>query len=364
MSRLSSGLPFLGLLSFANFTAAATPRERVSNLDTLSVSKELSIPTPPVEATTARDVRWDSDGNVYLAYGSGGVISVALNDTDGKRKPLFQPHAVRNLWNLAVSQRAIIGFSPTGDIGWRSRTAGSEVQIGRIPGLLEAMDVQGDKVALLGHPGSSEFRESGWAFLWSSTLRDGLTSWKPIGGLFLTSSADARVLFNRLLGSLRFLPSGDLIVVPGAKPGVFLVSSAGKVKRHWSPPELEASLREALGESEEAPPQEQAFDLQPAQSMEQVVSELDGRRFLVEDVVPIRKKPAIVVRYRSPDGVGFYLGVLSDEISWHELPLDSHPGSARIRSDFFPAKGTLAILATDRGRSQGTTGKLYILEGP
>lgn len=364
-------LILLCVLSAGTYASEADSAPTVQTLELLS---KFEIPAAPMPASTARDIRWASDSTLYLAFGSAGVGEFEIGEELTLKKEIFAPRnregakTIKNLWNLAVSKDHIVGFSATGDIVRRKTSSESEMQLASLQGFLEAMDVDGDKIFLLGQPGWPKFKESGWSFLWTATIGSGLTDWKAIGDLQLATSEDARPLMNRALGSLRLLSNGDILVVPVVKPGVFLYSSSGKMTNSWTQSELESSLVGALGlaATEGVLPEEGRFSGSDiAVDAEQINGELQKRRLIVEDVVPIGKKPGIVVRYRSPDHTGFYLAVLSSETTWYKLPMKAHPATVRVRSDALPRKGKLALLVSDRGKpSDGTDGRIYIVNMP
>lgn len=364
------------LVSLVFFSSSSKAEEvnAASAVPVLELVSNFDIPPALMAGSTARDLRWKSDNTLLIAFGSAGAAEFELGEELTLKSEVFPPRnrdgakTIKNLWNLAISSDAILGFNSTGDVAWQAVGSESETQVKPLRGFLEAMDISGDRVVLLGQPGWPEFEKSGWSFLWTASIGSGLTDWRALGDLKLTSSKEANPLMNRMLGSLRILPNGSFVVAPVVRPGVFHYESSGKLKESWTYAEIEATLLRALGHDvrAEAIDHEGAFSTNDvAPDADSVNAELGRRRLIVEDVLPAGKEPAVVVRYHSGKSTGFYLGVLSSEPAWYQLPLREHPASVRVRSDSLQRKHKLALLVSDRGKpSAETKGQIYILELP
>jgi hypothetical protein len=166
------------------------------------------------------------------------------------------------------------------------------------------------------------------------------------------------------LGSVRFLANGDLLVVPAFKPGVFRISRSGKQRGSWTLEELEASLLDALGverlDSDAEPRQLRA----KYTSWEEGRKYLDSQRFVVEDVLPIRDKAAIVARHGTGKRARYYLGLLEPELEWYELPLRVGATNDRVRSDYSKSARKIVFLATPRAGKVERESNLFVVSTP
>lgn len=345
-------------------------------VETLELVTKFDLPTLPPSGAGARDVRWASKESVYLAYGIGGAFEFDLRGELVQEREMFPPGnrsgatIIKNLWSIAADKDTIIGHSPSQYLGWRKTSAESTIQLKQMHAVLEDLDVQGDRVVLLGHPGGELFEKNDWAFLWMGTLTSDLTEWRALG-LKLNSPNHARIAFNRRLGSARFLSNGNVIVVPVVRPGAILFSSSGKELSSWSLLEIENSLRKANGVDlldESAPPDSSASETVTERDLEKIAADLESRRLIIEDVVPLAKKAGLLVRSRAVTPPRYYLGVLSDDIQWYELPIKVKPATVLLRGDALEKEGKLAVLVTDRWKapesSSATDPNLYIIELP
>jgi hypothetical protein len=346
--------------------------DEAAAMQKLEILSRFEIPKAAAQAG-AMDARWASKDSIYLGYRTLGVFEVEVGKQLREVREVFPPGSrggaatIQNVFNVAATDDYVLAWSVANEVGWRETSSESQVHVKRMLGWFDDMDVSGDKVAILGYPGVQDFGDSDFAYLWIGDLSDELTQWRPIRELSVPTAGHARKAFGRLLGSLRFLPNGDLIVVPFVKPGVFLHSQAGKVKASWTPEQLEGSLRGDLGLKTAAEPTNELsiMETAPPKSGDEVLKHLESLRIVILDVVPVGKKPGVLVRYGAGASTGFYLGVLADEIQWYKLPLQSHPATARIRADALEKGDKLVVLATGRGApDEGTKAQIYVLRLP
>jgi hypothetical protein len=153
------------------------------------------------------------------------------------------------------------------------------------------------------------------------------------------------------LGSIRFLAKGDLLVIPGFKPGIFRFSRSGKQRQYWSPDELETSLRGALGEERRDTASERAGsrDLEAREpSWDWVKKAVASQAFFPEDVFAIGDKGAVIARHSSASGVRYYLGVLDSQVDWYALPIKPLSATSRVRVDYSDSANELILLNTYR----------------
>jgi hypothetical protein len=359
----------LFLISILLINLNAGTAEEIPQLRLLS---KHDIPNATDQAT-ARDVRWASDGSLFLAYNRIGVFEFEIDEELKLVEEVFPPRtragssSVRNLWNFASSKGFLLGAGLARDAGWRRVEKDSPISLWSVDGVLEDVDLEGEKVALLGHPGLVKFRESGFAFLWLGSLDSELSEWRPLKALSLPSSDHARATFSRAMGSLRFMPNGDLLAVPVVEPGVHLYSQSGKLESSWLPSELEASLLDARGDNPKAASEADAVipATVAASKMADVNAHLESVRMVIEDVIPVGKSPALIARYRGGADAAFYLALLREPIEWYRLPFSDHPATVRVRADVLDRKGKLVALVTDRGTpSESTKAAIYVIELP
>lgn len=363
-----------GLLSASLASGGAPPSTEESTAPArLELRAHFEVPAPEAPAAAARDIRWATRDSIYLAYNGEGVFEVSLSESMPRVRELFPPigggtgaKAVPDLWHVAASEDWILGWSFANVMGWRSVDSDGIVQLHDSPGYFDAVDIQGDTVAFLGYPDSKSFSENSFAYLWLGSVSTKLQEWKPIHGLDLPTAGHARGTFFRFMGALRFLSNGDLLVVPVALPGVYRVSQGGKIKARWLPEELEVSLLSKLGRGARRDDlQEARFDETEPVKEDDLNQRLESSRLIIEDVVSIGRSPAVIIRYRSNTGVGYYLALLGTEADWYELPLGDHPAHIRLRADYSRERKELVVLATDRARAgQVGLARVYVVSAP
>ncbi len=362
---------FPGLISAQH--AAPHSIQAQHTLTRLDLVSRHDVPTLEMKST-ARDIRWASKSSVFIAYDGDGVLEFSLREPLARGSELFPPRSrpgassVPNIHNLAFDGRHLLAWGPANVVGWRDVALGSGITIKKLPGYFDDVDVRGDLVAIIGYPNIDQYVSSDHAYLWLGDLRSGLDEWRPLRELSLPAGVKARSTFGRFLGSIRFLENGDLLVVPVVKPGVFRHAQSGKQKASWSSQELESSLLSAIGEHAERGDGEEEVEysrtepeLNPSRILEQVAS----LRLVIEDVLPIRKSPAVVVRFRTGGASAFFLGILEPELAWYSLPIGDHHPAVRVRADYSKNSGQIALLVTDRYvASEDTKRTVYIVSAP
>ncbi|MEO7795942.1 MAG: hypothetical protein ABIV06_14335 [Thermoanaerobaculia bacterium] len=358
------------LLGASSFPLMAQGTETLQGLDLFN---RLEVPEMPL-GSTPRDIRWATGDSVFITFERDGVIEFDVGEQLSRKRELFPPRhnvggkSIQNLNNLASSAKYLVAFGFGNEVGWRELDSTSEIQLKHVDRhYFDDVDVQGDKVAILGYPGGEYSTEGENAYLWLGDLRSELSQWRPLRELSLPAPANARGTFSRHLGSLRFMHNGDLLVVPVVKPGVFRHAQSGKLKAFWSPEELESSLLAALGGSEpRLEKQEKPLSMTEATSdPEKIRSHVESLRMVIEDVLPLGKRSAVLVRYRTASSSGFYLGVLGAETHWFKVPIGKHPASVRVRADYLPQTDRIVLLVTDRSLpTEGTDRRVYVVRAP
>lgn len=319
----------------------------------------------PERKTAPTDVRWADRDSVFLAYGAGAVYRVGLDEGLPVVRQVFagegRPSGPMPILSMGLSSSRLFVASLANDLAWIDTRASSteNFELRSLRGYFDDVDLRGDTVALLGYPTARKFTESEQTFLWLGDLRSQLEQWVPLPALRedrgeLSSSPGLGSLGMRL-GSIRFLAKGDLLVIPGFKPGIYRFSRAGKQRQHWTPDELEASLLGALGkERTNDVERSEPRDLEVREPAWDWVSKVvASQSFFPEDVLAIGDKGAVIARYRSGSRVQYYLGVLESELEWYVLPFEPLSTTSRVRADYSESAKELIVLNTYRFEEDG-----------
>jgi hypothetical protein len=115
---------------------------------------------------------------------------------------------------------------------------------------------------------------------------------------------------------------------------VLLFSSSGALKKSWTPEELWGSdeVMEWTGERQIG-----------RQNLKSYLS----KQRLIEEVLPLPRGPAIVVREPKGQGARWRLAVLGAEIEWYEIPASDITAVARLRGDA-DERGRIVLVGTPR----------------
>lgn len=201
-----------------------------------SALRHLSTHSLP-DGLTARDVRWASDSDVYLAAGREGVVRVRLDAspargktvsaTDGVRPPVAGMVGAGNAHVLYASQMGAIGWVPLAGAGQK---AGDK-------GLLTVVDLDAwnDTAVLLGaDSGPVQGLARDGAIAWIGSLSKDLTDLRPImKGRSKPGGKDMARCGILETGSARFMRDGSVVIAPGVEPGVFRYGRDGKLLQTW-----------------------------------------------------------------------------------------------------------------------------------
>jgi hypothetical protein len=322
----------------------------------------------------ATDVRWAGRDSVLLATSGEGVAERRMVEELPVVRNVFPRDWKLGRWvepiNLAASGSRLLLTNVDDRLAWMDTSApdAAPPEVRKRRGYFDDADVRGDTVVLLGYPTAQLFGENDQAFLWLGDLRDRLERWTALtalredrGDLYTTPG----IATMRLrLGSVRILDDGDLLVVPGFKPGVHRFSPSGKQRAYWSPEELEASLFDAVGlERPETAGEPLPLAAGP-QRTEWDSRFLASQRFVIEDAISLGDEGAIVVRHGSGKGARYFLGVLGAEVRWYGLPVKARESIDRIRADYSQVRDRLVVLIGPRpGRRDGAS-DLFLVAAP
>jgi hypothetical protein len=298
--------------------------EQEQALPALKVVQRFAVP-PDANIT---DARWSGRDSVYLLYFGYGVAEVKLAEglPESRRVvPVQSKPGIREILHLAAS-KDWLAVASVGNVACApadDHDPAANLQVRNKLGHFQDLDVRGDTALLLGVPDGETFKRSGWeGVLWRADLSKGLDAWEVLYRSEAVAK-DPGVLGNKLgvaMGSVRFLRNGDFVAAPNFLPGVLLFSSAGKLKKTWSPEELWGEGKEMVSE-ERGRIEEATFG-----------SFLAAER-VIDEVLALPEGPAIVVREPTGRGARWRLGVLGPEVQWYEIPVGHLSSAARLRGD-------------------------------
>lgn len=334
--------------------------------DRLELVKRFDL---PAEVLSPLDVRFSERGTLFISTLDGRVLELDLRPGLPIRETWLRSEreaaergGKRNTpMHLATSGSWLL-YSNSGSVRswWRlgSAASGTPVRTARSGlGLTHDIDLRGEAVALLGIPDGELWERERKPFLWLSDLGSAIAEWDPTdlreAG---TNPSGARVFRHHgeaATGSVRFLAKGDLVVALPAL-GVFRVSGSGKVLEHH---ELKELVRAARG-SEPAPPDggggseavqdDASFDLPEEGGAEPRAEALSGLT-LVDEVLPLGRSGALVLRERTRGGFGWSILTLTDPPRRLEVPARGGSSGVRVRGDV-DSKGRIALLLAARPR--------------
>lgn len=188
----------------------------------------LSLP----EGVVARDVRWASSDEVYVATGRGGVLRMSVN-APKHAHPLVSGGGVI-AGRLATGRNHILFASQMGGYGWTPLARTHEVKQNALLAVMD-IDARGDIAALLGaDSGPVQGLQRDGTILWLGSLSNNLADLRPImKGRSKPGGKDMARCSILETGALRFMEDGSLVVVPGVEPGVYRYDPSGKLLQTW-----------------------------------------------------------------------------------------------------------------------------------
>lgn len=273
----------------------------------------------------AQDVRWASDGAVWLAAARAGVFEVALAGDRAPRRVVAAGGEAPDGSQLAASGGYLAAAAGFGAVSW----TGLETGVERASPLATIVDfdVWRDQAIFLGARRDEEGR---WApegaVLWAGSLARGLAELTPRMYSASATHADEVARCGILeLGAVRFFDDGRYVVVPGFQPGAYLYDRGGRLLRAWE--------TGPLGFYDECDHGWDTSDL--------LARDPDARRrwvhqrVVLDDVVDWHGEPALLLRHPRPGGTGWRLVVLGDAGPSEpvELPLRTGSTASHVRAD-------------------------------
>lgn len=276
----------------------------------------------PESLVWSQDLRALADGSLLLAASSSGAFRWH------PAKPSQEPRLVarrgpglRELWlvdSLGFSAGRFVVAAPFHALGWGrvdSKTDDLE-EVFAMEHVVD-LDLRGDRLLLLGAQRGDDgaFAPDG-AIAWLGEVGKDPAEARPV--LYAEDgpgAADMGACGMMMIGAARFLADGSFWLVPGVEGGVFHFDPEGKLLRTWS--SQAAGFDAGCGLSEK-----EMFALSVDEPGRWAWT---NRRTIVDEIVPLPKGPALVLREVGAEGVRWRLASPKPSGRWTstELPLRS-----------------------------------------
>jgi len=298
----------------------------------------LSEKTLTAELSPPMDIRWAGDGAVYIARARDGVaeIDLATLATRQQMVPDAQSlHGFLDFSRIGVSGANLVVAAPANDLAMRrlGRTLDNGANLIRLRiGLVDGLDVAGDRLLLLGLPLSAV--KNGFAptgtIAWLGPLRalwDGEGLQPLLSDVAGPGAQSLGMCATIPLGAARFLDDGTALVVPGVQPGVHLFGASGRPLRSWDSHKLGIDAVDCA-----------AMDRRDAHKLRvasRARAELLNSHRVVDEVLPLHEGPGLVIRYVEGGKVHWQLKILQsgDRVLAYDLPFTGNLPFDRLRGD-------------------------------
>lgn len=295
---------------------ATTPRVRIT-------SSELGV-------NVFSDLRFDSRDEMLIASVREGVVRLRFEPEAAvvDKGIAVSPHGGMGsfaIW-VARSDHFIAAAQLVGSISWAER--GSEaIQVFHGFDAVLDIDLFGDKVAVMAarrDERSGPYAPDG-AIVSVGTLGDTLKGLRPLYVSVTGPGAPSLELcYALLLGNVRFLEDGRLIVQPGVEPGIYRYSPDGVLEKTWSTEALGIDADCALDDSESTELSAN-LDLQIAWI---------NQRTIVDDIIPLVIGPGVIIRKVRDDVATWELLILHPRGQVERFPLPfRRPADHRLKAD-------------------------------
>lgn len=287
----------------------------------------------------AADVRFDGAealvvsawklGAVRVPYseevvGNAQILVPETTDPDGI---VIAEHLGLSRWFLVVSSPAsLLHWSERGG-GQRSGRLGTWGSPDRAPiSFFEDVDLWENRLAVVGLMRSARGMSPDGAVAWVGEVGSSEVDLRPLA--YSQAGQGARPFMacgGHMLGKIRFLRDGRVVLVPGAEAGVFLYSREGMLERTWdtAPLGLEPMCD---------------FDddtlVALAGSARNRLDHLN-RFVTVDEILPISSTPGLLLRRVGPAGTVWDLVLLKADGKTERVrvPITSPSPKARLRGD-------------------------------
>lgn len=325
-------------------TVAPVSRDRAGRESTDEAPSPAVAPTTfeivldralPEELRWAADIRWASDDAVWLAAGRSGVFRLGL-DADRPQRLTAGGEGSDGL-QLAASDGIVAAAVGFGSVSWLDD--GASALRGRAAPLsvIVDFDLRQGEVLLLGARRNAEGAvEDG--ILWSGTLRDSLEELRSTMEPEDPSALAVARCGILEIGAVRYLADGRHAVVPGFVPGAYLYDQRGLV-RAWDTASLDIYDHCDIDWDTA-----NLLMRDPEARMTWV-----HQRQVLDELLPWRGWPALLIRKPRADGTAWHLVVLS-EVGISEpvdLPVTTSSIGSHVRGDVRGDR--LALLISEFG---------------
>lgn len=365
--KLPRGRHWLGVVLVMVGLPAATSASEHPALPALHVLATYGVAGDPSRAT---DVRWAGDRSVYLARLYDGVDEVSLEAGLPRIRQLVPNRMIldaktyKSFSTLAASE-GFLAFAGLADfVTWRSlaRRSDGTVRFDQKPmGIVEDLDVAGDRLLVLGALPEHPFSPDGAVAFLGSAREDGQQAFRPV--LFDPAGKGAPHLGNCIsaaLGAVRFLPDGSFFIVPGFQPGAHLFNREGVEVRAWN-----TSL---LGLDADADCASMTWETRNQTLLHHPENRTRwlGRHRVVDEVLPLPAGPGLIIRSVAAGQVHWELDVLEAQgIKSYEIPVARSTVYDRLRGDYRGGKIVFAVVDDSfRPGSTKAASQLVIMELP
>ena len=311
----------------------------------------------PSETIKPEDIRWASESSVYVIESRLGSFEVSLSEdlavlrqvTPGKQELGLRWPALKR---LAVSPTHLAVGAMAFSIMWkRLGTKGFEGE--QTLEYIADIDLFQDHLLFIGNR-RDERGELGadGNIAWLGSLGQGLSDVRAI--LPSKSGVGTRSMTNCAgldLSAARFLADGSFVLVPGVDPGILLYDASGKLARIWD--------SERLGLEADCPLSlRQSIHLRgdPEARVEWL-----SRRRIVDEILPLPRGPALVLRTVTDDVASWELLELEDDGcgTLSPLPFSSSDPAAHVKGDVLGDRIAF-LVSTPPTRELQTTSRLIV----
>lgn len=293
----------------------------------------------PESLRYAADVRFDDAealvvsawklGAVRVAYSEGtvGNPQMLVPETTGSEGIVLAEHLGLSRWFLVVS-------SPASLLLWRERSEGRRAgRLGtwgspdRAPiSFFEDVDLWQNRLAIVGLMRSDRGMSPDGAVAWLGEVGSAEVELRPLA--YSQAGEGARPFMacgGHMLGKIRFLDDGRLVLVPGAEAGVYLYSRGGRLERTWDTVPLGL---EPMCDFDDDTLVALAGDARNR------LAHLN-RFVAVDEILPISKTPALLLRRVGAEGTTWDLVLLKADGKTERLrvPIASPSPKARLHGD-------------------------------
>jgi hypothetical protein len=292
--------------------------------DPWKVERDNPLETP---GGSAQDIRWNSDSEVLVAEGRGGVSVRNVSKPNAVLRYAI-PKGTQGFFfasRLASSSAYVVTAAPFGSFGWRDvRTPNMPTESAAM-GMLIDVDVRGDRLAILGGNTNEKGGTPDGILTVTSLSRKATDRQIVMQGPTGPKGKELARCYLFEPGAVRYLPDGSLIVVPGLMPGAYQYDDAGKLLRTWQTDDL-LILDECRITDEQMMAMAADFSAR---------TDWMSQYTIVDDILPFGDGPGLLLRTVRDGGTRWEIAYLlsSGKVRRERLPFHSPSPRAHLRGD-------------------------------